>query len=205
MYRQAKEIEHPYIVPSYSSCYESLLQQQELIDQARDMEASARDIPKQFQDIAASGVPIPSTTLFRKAVLSVKRGKEMFSIEQLTKVAVVLMGKLPYILFRPKSDTKDYVILLFWATSIDDSACEVQKNIQVVKQEISVDGFQLRFVVENVPWPRHQVLYLVNNYTCLKTQNDDACHLPPDNHEQLEIFLKLLGSEPSKKHKTVDN
>ena len=85
---------------------------------------------------------------------------------------------------------------------MDDAACEVQKNIGIIKQEIAVDQFQLRCLVENVPAARRQFLYLVNKYVCIKVQKDDVCHLPPDNYEQLETFVKLLTNpEPTKKRK----
>ena len=83
------------------------------------------DFTKQFQDIATTSQP--AATLLRKAVVSVKKDKKLFSPEQLTKVMTLLMGNLSYILFRPKSETKDYVLLLFWATSQDDSNYAPQK------------------------------------------------------------------------------
>ena len=92
------------------------------------------------------------------------------------------------------------MLLLFWATSQDDSNCTLQKSVQNIKQEILSDGFQLRFTVENVTAPRRQVFYLAQNCLCLKTQNDDICHLLSDNHEQLVNFLNLL-QEPVKKRK----
>ena len=52
------------------------------------------------------------------------------------------MGNHPYILCRPEAETKDYVLLLSWAASLDDSACEVQKSVEAIKQEILADGFQ---------------------------------------------------------------
>ena len=166
------------------------------------MESAARDIRKKFQEIATSGLPIPSSSLLRKAIITVKRGKAMFSMDQLVQVVDVLMGNLPYILFRPKSETKEYVVLLFWSTNMDDAACEVQKNMEIIKREVAVDQFQLRCVVENVPTARSQFLYLLNNYIFLKVQKDDVRHLPPDNHEQLETFVKLLTNpEPMKKRK----
>ena len=138
----------------------------------------------------------------RKAIVGVKRGKVMFSMNQLVQIVDVMMGNLRYILFRPKSETKEYVVLLFWSTNMDYAACEVQKNIEIIKQETAVGQFQLRCLVENVPAARRQFLYLVNNYVCLKVQKDDVCHLPPDNHEQLETFVKLLTKlEPTKKRK----
>ena len=147
------------------------------------MESAARDIRKKLQEIAASELPIPSSSLLRKAIISVKRGKVMFSMDQLVQVVDVMMGNLPYLLFRPKSETKEYVILLFWSTNMDDAACEVQKNVEIIKREIAVDQFQLRCVVENVPAARRQFFYLLNNYTFLKVQKDHICHLPTDNHE----------------------
>ena len=166
------------------------------------MESTARNIRKKFNEIAASGLLIPSSSLLRKAIVSVKRGKVMFSMNQLVQVVDVMMGNLPYILFRPKSETKEYVVLLFWFINKDDAACEVQKNIEIINQEIAVDLIQLHCVVENVPAARRQFLYLVNNYVCMKVQKDDVCHLPPDNHEQLETFVELLTNpEPTKKRK----
>ena len=114
------------------------------------------------------------------------------------------MINLPYILFRPKSETKEYIVLLFWSTNMDDAAYEVQKSMEIIKREVAVDQFQLRCVVENVPTARRQLLYLLNNYIFLKVQKDDVCHLPPDNHEQLESFVKLLTNPESMKKRKVD-
>ena len=92
------------------------------------MESAARDIRKKFQEIATFGLPIPSSSLLRKAIVSVKRGKVMFSMDQLVQVIDVIMGNLPYILFCPKSETKEYVVLLFWSITMDDAACKMQKT-----------------------------------------------------------------------------
>ena len=126
----------------------------------------------------------------------------MFSMDQLVQVVDVMTENLSYILFCPKFETKNYVVLLFWSTNMDDAACEMQKNMEIIKQKTAVDQFQLHCVVENVPTARRLFLYLVNNYTFLKVQKVDVCHLPPDNHKQLETFVKLLTNpEPTKKRK----
>ena len=125
-------------------------------------------------------------------MVSVKKDKKLFSPEQLTKVVTLLMGNLPCILFRPKSEMKDYILLLFWVTSQDDSNCTLQKTIQNKKQEILSDGFQLRFTVKNVTALRRQVSYLAHNCLCLKMQNDEIYHLSPDRYEKSVNFLKLL-------------
>ena len=101
--------------------------------------------------------------------------------------------------FRPKSDTKEYVILLFWSTNMDNSKCEIQKKFEIIEQEIAVDHCQLRCVVEKVPSPRRQFLYLINNYVCLKAQSDEVYHLPPDNKEQLNNFLQFRKSPAPKR------
>ena len=105
-HRQANEVECPVYIPPYTSCYETFWENYQLVQQAREMESATKDIKKQFKEIAASGLCIPFLTLLRKAVVSVKQGKVMFSMDQLTKVVEVLMKNFSYILFRPKSDTK---------------------------------------------------------------------------------------------------
>ena len=114
LYQEANEIEYPDYITSYTSCYESLLEFEKIITRAREMESAARDIRKKFQEIATSGLSIPSSSLLRKAIISVKRGKVMFSMDQLVQVVDVIMGNLPYILFRPKSETKEYVVFLVY-------------------------------------------------------------------------------------------
>jgi len=46
--------------------------------------------------------------------------------------------------------------------------------------------------VENISSPRRRVLYLLNNFNILNIQNDDVCHLPPQDHEQLVGFFNSL-------------
>ena len=98
LHRQANETKHPVDYPPYTSCYEIMMEQQQLLLQAREMESAARDIQTQFKEITASGLKIPSSTLLKKAIISVKNGKIMFCIDQLSKVVNLLMGNLPHIL-----------------------------------------------------------------------------------------------------------
>ena len=203
LYQDANKIEYPDYVPPYTSCYKSLLEFEEIITRAREMESAARDIRKKFQKIAASGLPIPSSLLLRKAIISVKRGKVMFSTDQLVQVVDVMMENLPYILFCPKSETKN--MLFYYSGPLTWTMLHVKyKKMEIIKQEIAVDQFQLRCVVENVPAARRHFLYLLNNYTFLKVQKDDVCHLPPDNHEQLKTFAKLLTKPEPRKKRKVD-
>ena len=200
-YLQAEQVDFLADIPPYTSCYEPLLQQEQLYQQARDMQSEARNIRKRFQEIAAAGTLKPTTTMLRKGVLSVKNGKMMFSYDQLTKVAAMIMGKFPYFLFRPKADSKDYIILLFWATNSEDTDCEIQKNVEVIKQEVAGDGFQLRFINENLLSTLRQVLYITNNYPCLKFQTEDISYLSSECQAQLHTILDLVKPGSSKKRK----
>ena len=107
------------------------------------MESGTRDIQKKSHEIAMFGLPTLSLLLLRKEIITTKIGKVMFLMDQLVQVAAVLMRNLFYILFCPKLEMKEYVVLLFWSTNMDDSACEVQKNIKIIKQDIAVNQFQL--------------------------------------------------------------
>ena len=75
LYLKAENVKLPDYIPLFTSCYETLNQQEVLIERARTMEDSARQIRHQFQVIADSGFPLPTSTLLRKTVVSVKKGK----------------------------------------------------------------------------------------------------------------------------------
>ena len=63
LYTEASEINLPVYIPPYTSCYETLYQEEELNEEARRMEQIARDIRKQFHEIASSGFLLPDSTL----------------------------------------------------------------------------------------------------------------------------------------------
>ena len=104
----------------------------------------------------------------------------------------MIMENKPHILFRSESDTKDYVILIFWVTNYDDIRCNIQENTKVIKKEVLTDRFQLRFKVENIPSARRFIFYMLNNYFTLSFQNYEECHLLSQEHKQLKAFLTLL-------------
>ena len=141
LYKKASETELPVYIPPYTSCYETLYQE-ELIEEARKMEQASRDIRKQFHEITNSGFLLSESTSPRKAVLSVKRGKLCISHEQLKQIVFMLMGELPYLLFRPKSETKKTT--LFWSTCVEECGCEIQKKTKVFREEVAAE-YQFRF------------------------------------------------------------
>ena len=122
-------------------------------------------------------------------------------MDQLVQAVDVIMGNLPYILFRPKSETKEYVVLLFWSTNMDDAACECKKhgNYQARSSSGSVP---IALCVGKRTNCKTSIPLSAQQLHLFKMQKDDVCHLPPDNHEQLETFVKLLTNpEPTKKRK----
>ena len=188
LYREAEEIDFN---PESFPFFEPIMQQQLIYNEAREMENAARGIRRQFQEIASSGKPAPSYTMMRKGVVSVKNGSSMFSVDQLTKVVDATLGVTPNVIFRPKSKTKNYVVVLFWATHAEEVNCQAQKKIEVVKREIAVDGYELRFLVESIL--QRQIYYLVNNYECLRVQTDGANHLSTDSLQELTNVQEMIG------------
>ena len=81
LYLDVESVKLPDYIPPFTSCYETRYQQEELNERAKTMKEFARQIRQQFQVIADSGFPLPTSTLLRKAVVLVKKGKLMFSTE----------------------------------------------------------------------------------------------------------------------------
>ena len=61
----------------------------------------------------------------------------------------------------------------------------------MIKKEVLADEFQLRFEVENIPSPTQFIFYMLNNYFTMRFKTTD-CHLPSQDHKQLESFMTLL-------------
>ena len=66
----------------HSSCYDGLMEQTELLRRARKHQEEARKIRKIFFDIDKEGKSIPADgEMLRKGVLTVSRGKALFSTD----------------------------------------------------------------------------------------------------------------------------
>ena len=91
----------------YSSCYDGMLEQTELLGSARKHQEEARKIGKIFKDIAKEGNSIPSDgEMLRKGVLTVSRGKAFFSIDQLVQVCEHMFDELPFVAFKGPTDAR---------------------------------------------------------------------------------------------------
>ena len=191
LYQEAIEVELDQgFYTSFGFCSQPQMQQQMLSNEANQMEDKARRIRRRFREIALNGVTLARPTMLRKGIISVKNGKSLFSINQLTQAVDSFMGASPHILFRPPSNAKNYLVLLFWATDTEDENCLLQQKVDLVKREIAVDGFELRFVVERVVL--QQIYYLVNNYECLKIRNDEGLQLSPESQKELTSFQQMI-------------
>ena len=51
MYQEANKIEYPDYISPYTCCYESLLEFEEIIVKAREIESTGRDIQKSFKKL----------------------------------------------------------------------------------------------------------------------------------------------------------
>ena len=110
---EAENVKLPDYTYPFTSCYKTLYQQEKLIKLARTMEDLATQIRHRFQVFAYSGFPLPTSTVLRKAVVSTKKDKLMFSTAQLSRVVQMIMENKPYLLFRPKNDLKTTSFLFF--------------------------------------------------------------------------------------------
>ena len=216
--KQSEEMElSGYYHPPSGNFYRVLLSQQDYVLKVQEMENNARTIRSRFQEIANlslqtptssllkkseivnSSPQIPASPLLRKAVVSVRKEEISFSVDQLEEVVDLIMKKFPYILFKPKAKSKDYVVVLFWASSNNAQDCCIQSEVAVVQIEIAVDQYDLRFAVENVCNPKSQFFYLLNNFNCAKVQNDDIYKVNSEEHEQLQMFVEMIQASSRKR------
>ena len=124
-YLEAKNVKLPDYIPPFTSCYETMYQQEELIKRARTMEDSARQIRHQFQTIADSGFLLPTSTPLRKAVVSVKKRK-VYVLHRTTFVCGANdYGKQTLLAVLTKKRYKGLRYSRFLSTNFDDTLCSI--------------------------------------------------------------------------------
>ena len=92
--KDSENICHPTKTVPYSSCYESLMEEERLKCEARELQSMAQSIREKFKEIVEEGLPVPNegyrfSYRFRKAIVSARKGKISVSIEQLLKACEV--------------------------------------------------------------------------------------------------------------------
>ena len=102
----------------HSSCYDGLMEQTELLRRARKHQEEARKIRKIFLDIDKEGKSILADgEMLRKGVLTVSRGKALFSTDQLIQVCKHMFEDLPFVAFKGPADMRPYVVVIFSAVN----------------------------------------------------------------------------------------
>ena len=118
----------------HSSCYDGLMEQTELLRRARKHQ-EARKIRKIFLDIDKEGKSIPADgEMLRKGVLTVSRGKALFSTDQLIQVCIHMFEDLPFVAFKGSTDSRPYVVVIFSADCQYGDVCEVKQDWKFSKK-----------------------------------------------------------------------
>ena len=135
--------------------------QQELEKLAEAKQVMGRGVREEFADIVSSEFGIPQGTKIRKAVMTVSKGKTLFSLSQLTKAVKILIKEVPFIVFKPKCEFKPYLNVVFWIKDEDEDCCSIINRIESVKKEIAVDGINIKFEPEKIFFPSTYILNLI--------------------------------------------
>ena len=187
--RQAEEIV-PVDAQPYTSCYEALHENQDLLERARSMQAMARGMREKFAHIVSSGFGIPSECPnMRKAIVTIRKGKVSFSSEQLLRSIKLLLDDVPYIAFKSPKGLLPYVTVLFWVKEENDENCDVMKQVETTRREVAVDGLQIKFDVDAVLAPTRYVLYLHEKSSGLEFSK---AGLSEKEEKQFNAILNLI-------------
>ena len=87
--------------------------------------------------------------MLRKGVLTVSRGKALFSTNQLIQVCIHMFEDIPFVAFKGPTDARPYVVIIFSADCQDGDGYEVKTRLEIFKKEAAVENFLIRFKVES--------------------------------------------------------
>ena len=132
----------------FSSCYKSLMEEERLRCEARELQDTARSIREKFKEVFEESLAVPIGTLLRKAIVSARKGKLFFSIEQFLKTFEVLFEDTPYIVFKSPKESRPYVSVLFWACDPQEEKCSVLKHMDAVRKEVAVDKVEIKIDID---------------------------------------------------------
>ena len=121
------------------------------MERARSIQMMAWAIREKFADIISSGFCIPTECPnMRKAIVAIRKGKVSFSSEQLPRSIKLLLEDVPYIAFKSPKGLLPYVTVLFSVREENDENCDAMKQVETIRREVAVDGFQIKFDVDPV-------------------------------------------------------
>ena len=159
----------------YSSCYDEMLEQTELLARARKHQEEARKIRKIFKDIAKQGNSMPSNgEMLRKGVLTVAREKALFSTDQLVQVCEHMFDELSFVAFNGPADARPYVVNIFLPNCQYGDVCEVKTRLEIFKKEAVVDNFLIRFEVVSIFSPEKYFQHLQDRSSRFIIRNENC-------------------------------
>ena len=74
-------------------------------------------------------------------MLTVSRGKALFSTDQLIQVCEHMFEELPFVAFKGPADVRPYVVVVFSPNCLYGEVCEVKTRLEIFKKEVVVDNF----------------------------------------------------------------
>ena len=174
----------------YSSCYDRMSEQTKLLGRARKHQ-EARKIQKIFKDITKEGNSIPSDSeMLRKGMLTVSRGKALFSINQFIQVCEHMFDELPFVAFKGPADAHPYVVVIFSPNCQYGDACEVKTRLEIFKKEVAVDNFLIRFKVESIFTPEKYFQHLQDRSSGFIIKNEN-CGISKELSALVKILKKM--------------
>ena len=180
----------------YSSCYDNLLKQSELLGRARKHQEEARKI---FNDIDKEGNSIPSDgEMLRKGVLTVSRGKVLFSTDQLIQVCEHMFEDLPFMAFKGPANARPYVVVIFSPNCQYGDVCEVKTRLEIFKKEVAVDNFLIRFKVASIFSPEKYFQHLQDRSSGFIIRNKN-CGISKELAALVKILKEMKHTAGKKK------
>ena len=83
-------------------------------------------------------------------MLTVSRGKTLFSTDQLVQVCEHMFDKLLFVAFKGPADARPYEVVIFSPNCQYSDVCEVKTRLEIFKREVAIDNFLIRFKVESI-------------------------------------------------------
>ena len=74
-------------------------------------------------------------------MLTVSRGKALFSTDQLIQVCIHMFEDLPFVAFKGPADARPYVVVVFSADCQYGDVCKVKTRLEIFKKEAAVENF----------------------------------------------------------------
>ena len=150
-----------------------------------------KDARQRFKAIVDEGFGVPRRSLLRKAVISIRKGKVSFSIDQLLKACDVLFDEVPSIVFKSPKESRPYKTVFFWASDPREEKCSVLSHMEAVIMEEAVNKVDVKIDVDAVFAPSCYVLYLLDNSSGITVRNRQH-KLGAEEEKQLTAIMSIL-------------